>query len=99
MAPVASSAVAGVAGSAAPVASRGFGGFLMSPIGGALVSGGLNAVSSYMAAKAQEEEEPQAAWGVDLQGNNSLNPSQVAIQPQQAYSSESWRRNAPARVA
>ena len=69
---------AGTIGATAPVATNA-GGFLNSAVGSALVSGGLNAMSSYMAAKAQEEDEAiNALYGVSPRdGDTSLTPEQV----------------------
>ena len=55
------------------------GGFMNSAVGSALVSGGLNAVSSYMAAKGAEDDEAiNALYGVSpRKGDTSLTPEQI----------------------
>lgn len=69
-------ASSGVANAAATAAKPSF----WSGMGGqALIQGGLSAASQYLAASAQEEQEPQGYWGVDLQGNRSLSPNELAF--------------------
>lgn len=66
----------GVANAAATAAKPSF----WNSMGGqALIQGGLSAASQYLAASAQEEQEPQGYWGVDLQGNRSLSPNELAF--------------------
>lgn len=73
----ASGAAGGAAAAAAPAAAKTS--FLNSAVGSALVSGGLNAMSSYMAAKAQEDDDAiNAMYGVSPRdGDTSLTPEQV----------------------
>lgn len=68
------------------------GGFLNSAVGSALVSGGLGAISSYMAASAQEEDEAiNAMYGVSpREGDTSLTPAQMRFTTP-VESRNSWR--------
>ena len=68
------------------------GGFMNSAVGSALVSGGLNAIGSYMAAQRAEDEDPiNAMYGVSPDDRYaSLTPDQVRF-TSEPTSRSSWR--------
>lgn len=76
-APAYTSTLGAAAAPAAAEAAKG--GFLNSAVGSALVSGGLTAMSSYMAAKAQEDDEAiNALYGISPRdGDRNLTPDDV----------------------
>lgn len=70
-----------VAGKIAPEASKGFLGLLTSQAGSSLLSAGIMGISSFMQAKAAnaaaEAEEPNAYYGVALDGGKSMTPDDM----------------------
>lgn len=66
--------------------------FMKSNAGSALISGGLNAMSSYMQAKAQEDDEAiNALYGVSpREGDTNLTPEQVRF-TEPMEDRNSWR--------